>query len=350
MRRQTLFMVPALLAAFAMSLVLGVRTLGTPPKGPWRRVAVQGLTLDVPPGTAAPVLNNGKPWAYADFSSPVLGNLRVGRELPMGDLDGALRNWFELPGPLTGPVTYRRRGYPAQARPVIVFGPGGYALHRQGRLLSAVCAFDLEGARYWIQMTAPSATPAALATFDRVLLSLRGPGEVQVDPLLQGGLAAAEAGLAPGLAPGLERNPAWVLFLPGGMMLFGLGLALAIGQHSGRAPRDGAGAFCRYAASGVEVCLGGTFQRKYFDAALEVFPDRLTIYTFGTPFLEVPVAALVGRVKEGTAWFGPPYLEVDLEGPLQYRKNRFLYGMVSGGARLRIYTEDGQRLRMALGA
>ena len=345
MRRQTLFMIPALLGAFAVSIALGLRPLGTAPPGRWQRVAAQGLTLEVPPGTAAPVLNAGTPWASSDFKSSALGALRVARERPQGELDGALRNWFDLPAPLTGPVTYRRRGGPAQARPVIVFGPGGYALHRQGRQLSAVCAFDLEGVRYWIQMRTQTGTPAAIASFDRVLLSLRGPGGAPVDPLLKAGLDAAEAGLAPGLSP----DPAWVLFLPAGVMVLALSLAYGLGRRSGRAPRDGAGAGCAYAASGVEVCLGTTFQRKYFDAALEVFPDRLTLYTFGTPLLDVPVAAFRGRIKEGTAWFGPGYLEMDLEGPLQYRKYRLLQGLWSGRARLRIYSEDCQRLRAALG-
>ena len=345
MRRQTLFMIPALVGAFAVSAILGLRTLGTPPPGPWHRVVAQGLTLELPPGTAEPVLKAGTPWASADFKSPALGVLRVARERPQGDLDGALRNWFGLPGPLTGPVNYRFGGQPAQARPVVVFGPGGYALQRQGRLLSAVCAFDLEGARYWIQMRTQAGTPAAVACFDRVLRSLKA-GEVPVDPLLKVGLDAAEAGLAPGLAP----DPAWMVLLPGGVMVLAMGLAYGIGRRSGQPPKDGEGAACRYAASGVEVCFGGTFQRKYFDAALAVFPDHLTVYTFGTPFLDVPLAAFPGRVREGTAWFGPPFLEVDLEGPLAYRKNRFLYGWWTGGARLRIYSEDCLRLRMALGA
>jgi hypothetical protein len=96
--------------------------------------------------------------------------------------------------------------------------------------------------------------------------------------------------------------------------------------------------------------VASRMQRKYFDAAISVTADRLVVHTFGTPFLAVPLAQLHGRVSEGSGWFGPPYLELTLEGGLEYLKLRALYRPWPGRTRIRIYTERFRELRLVLGA
>lgn len=346
MRRQTLFLIPALLGALVASSFLGynAQRARRAMAAPWRRVEVLGLSVDLPGDVSGPVPDPGAPWTGVGFRSGVLGNFRVARERPQGDLGEALRVWFALPGPLVGPVLYDRQGQRVQARPVTAFGPSCLVLGRQGRLFTAVCVFDLDGYRYWVQTRARDGSRETLALFDRVLLGLRGPGGAEVDPLLKADLAAAEAGLD----PALHQELAWTALLPLGAMVLALGAAYGFARLSGRPAKDGAGS--SYEASGVEILLGNRFQRKYFDAALTVRDGRLTIHTFGTPFLEVPLATLGGKVTEGTGWFGPPYLDLMLEGGLAFRKNRFFYGLWSTGTRLRIYTEDFRRLRLVLGA
>lgn len=346
MRRQTLFLIPVLLGALAASFFLGLRSQRSRRAltAAWGRVEAQGLSFELPPDASGPFQAPGSPWSATEFRSGVLGGVRIARERPRGDLDGALREWFALPGPLAGPITCNLQGQLSQARPVTAFGPSGHVLRRQGRDFVAVCVFDLGGFRYWVQARARDGSRETLACFDRMLLSLRGPEGAGTDPALKADLAAAEAGLAPGLVQDL----AWTAALPVGAMLLALAVVYGAGRLSGKPARDGAGS--SYEASGVEVCLGNRFQRKYFDAALTIRNGRLTVHTYGTPFLDVPLASLPGRVSEGTAWFGPPYLDLALEGGLDYRKNKLLYGLWSGSTRLRIYTEDVRRLRLALGA
>jgi hypothetical protein len=350
MRRQTLFLVPAFLVALSVSLVIAYQTLqpvrALHQAGSWRPASVLGLTLEVPADLSAPATVPGDPWTVLEFRTGVLGVLRIGRERPRGDLQGALRDWFGLPGPLDAPVTYQFQGQPAQARPVTVSGPAGHWLHRQGRQLVAACVFDQDGYRYWIQCRTSGATSATLACFHRVLLSLRGPGLPAADPRLGGELRAAEAGLAPGLVQG----QAWTAAIPVGAITLALVLVLAVGRRSGRPPRPPEGAGASYAEAPVEVLLAFQLQRKYFDAALAVLDDRLVLYTFGTPFLIVPLDAMRGKVAEKTGWFGPPSLEIALEGALDYRKVGRLYGAWKGRTRLRIYTRDLRRLRVALGS
>jgi len=347
MRRQTLFLIPALLGALAASLAIGYlplrasRALAAPV---WASGAAQGLTLDLPGDVSAPALDPGDPWTATEFRGGILGILRIARERPRGDLQAALRAWFELPGALDRPLTYRIQRQPAQARPVTAFGPSGHLVRRQGRLLVAVCVFDLDGYRYWVQARAP-ASRTALACFHRVLLSMRGPDGARVDPLLAGELRAAEAGLAPGIA----QEYLWAAFIPGAVMLLVAALVLAVGRLSGRAPRAPEALGGRFFQAPVEVLLAFRLQRKYFDAAVAVTEDRLVLYTFGTPFLTVRLDALRGRVTEGTGWFAPPYLEIALDGRQDFRKLGRLYAGWAGRIRLRIYTAEATRLRVALG-
>ena len=79
-------------------------------------------------------------------------------------------------------------------------------------------------------------------------------------------------------------------------------------------------------------------------------PRPPAFYTFGTPFLSVPLAQLPGRVTVKQGWFGAPYLELALEGGQEFHKRRFLYRLWANRLRLRIYTRDAQRLRLQLGA
>jgi len=350
MRRQTLLMIPGLLVALTVYAFIGLQaTQGRQAHlhpAQWRREAVQGLSLDLPAETSSAIQMPGEPWTATEFRSGVLGTFRVARERPRGDFQGALREWFELPGPLDQPLTYRLRGEPAQARPVVVFGPGAHVVRRQRRLLVAVCVFDLDGWRYWVQSRVRDGGREHLEAFDRILASMRASGGSGVDALLPPALAEAEAALAPGLV----QNPVWVIALPGVAMILAMGLALGIGRLSGRPPRDPGALAASYLVSGVEVLMGGRFQRKYFDAALAVLGDQLVLYTFGTPFLSVPLAHLRGRITEGTSWFGPPYLEFTLEGAADFRKHKLLYGLWSKGTRLRLHTDDPSRLRIALGA
>ena len=349
MRRQTLFMIPALVAVLAGSAFMAMqagrtsRVLQSP--GAWRRVEAQGLTVEVPVDASSPVLDPGDPWTATEFKSPSLGQIRIARERPRAELDQVLQKWFELPAPLAGPMTCRIQGQTVLARPVITFGPSGLFHRRQGKWVVAVCVFDLDGSRYWVQTRKLNGTRDTLAGFDRLLLSLQRSDGVGVDPLLKRGLDAAEAELPAGFI----MDPAWVPLLPLSLVVIGVGLAFGMARLSGRAPAGSAIALARYQDSGVEVSLGYALQRKYFDVALAVVEDRLVLYTFGTPFLNVPLASLPGKVTEGTAWFGPPYLEFSPEGRLDFQKNRFLYGLWSSRTRLRIYTEDASRLKMALG-
>ena len=348
MRRQTFFMIPGLLVAMTAYAVIALHTLqgrhALLNPAPGRRETVQGLSLELPAGTPGPVQVPGEPWTATEFHGGVLGDFRVARERARGDFQGAMQAWFALPGPLDGPLTFRQHGQPTLARPVIVFGPGGQVVRRQGRQLVAVCVFDLDGWRYWVQSRVRDGAREHLVCFDRVLLSMRAPSGSGVDALLAPALAAVEAGLPLGLV----QDPTWVLALPGVGMLLVLVVVFGVTRLSGRPPREAEAA--SYVASGVEVSLGGRLQRKYFDAALAVQGGELVVYTFGTPFLAVPLDRLRGRVTEDTSWFGPPCLAINLEGGADFRKNRFLYGLWSGRLRLRIYTEDLPRLRLALGA
>jgi len=349
MRRQTLFLLPALLGALAASFAVGYLPLrarmALAASAQWRPAQAQGLTLRLPADAKAPVQDPGDPWTATEFHTGSMGTLRIARERPRGGLQAALRGWFELPGPLDRPITYRVHGQPAQARPVTAFGPSGHFLRRQGRMAAAVCVFDLDGFRYWVQARIPDPSPAALACFDRVLLSLRGPSGDAVDPRLALDLQAAEAGLAPGICP----NFAWAALMPVVLMIGLGGISIVISRRSGRAPETTGAAGVRYAEAPVELRLATRLQLKYFEAAIAVLEDRLVVYTFGTPFLELPLAGLGGRVAEGSGWFGPPYLELTLEGALDFRKLRRWAGPWTARTRLRIYTADSLRLRVALG-
>ena len=348
MRRQSLFMIPALLGALAASCAIGylpLRASRALAASSWHPVTAQGLTLDLSADAAAPVQEPGDPWSATEFSTPVLGSLRIAREQPRGDLQPALRAWFNLPGDLVAPVTYAIGRQPAQARPVHAFGPSGLQVHRQGRLLVAVCVFDLDGSRYWVQARNTAASRAALSCFHRVLLSMRGADGAGVDPRLKAELSAVEAGMTQGIAPDLF----WIAFIPMGVMLIVVALVLAVGRLSGRAPRPPEGLGARYLLAPVEVLLAFQMTRKYFDAAVAVTEDRLVLYTFGTPFLTVPLSVVRGNAVEGFGWFGPPFLEIALTGNQDYRKMRRMYARWMGKTRLRIYTADISRLRIALG-
>ena len=350
MKRQTLFLLPVFLFALGFLAFFGYRSLrasralATP--GSWHPAAVLGLTLDVPADISAPALDSRPPWTAMNFRTAILGTLRIAREQPQGDLQGALRNWFGLSGPLDAPVTYLIRGQLAQARPVTVFGPSGLLFQRQGRQFAAVCVFDLDGSRYWIQARTGDANRATVACFHRVLRSIRGPGGAGVDPLLGAQLEAAEKGLDPRLVQGLP----WFALIPLGMVALVLGITLALGRWSGKPPRGQEGPPSGYSEAHVEVLLALQLQRRYFDAALAVTGGRLVLYTFGRPFLTVPLDTLPGRVSEGSGWFGPPYLELALEGSQDFRKLGRWYGMWKSRTRLRIYTQDYRRLRAALGS
>ena len=349
MRRQTLFMIPALLGALVASFALAylpLRASRALNGAAWRPVSAQGLTLDLPPDAAAPVLDPGDPWTATEFRTSAFGTLRIARERPRGELQPALRSWFGLPGTLESPISYPIGRQPAQARPVHAFGPSGLQVRRQGRQLTAVCVFDLDGYRYWVQARSSNPSRAALACFHRALLSMRGPGGAGVDPRLQGELAAAEASLTPGMAPDLF----WLCFIPLGAMLLITSLVLAVGRLSGKLPQSPEAQGARYFQAPVEVMLAFQMQRKYFDAAIAVTGDRLVLYTYGTPFLTVPLAAVRGNAAEGTGWFAPPFLEITLSGSQDFRKLKRLYARSAGKTRLRIYTADLSRLRVALGA
>jgi len=349
MRRQVMFMAPVFLGILAVFIAVGpgpLRASRSLTARDWRPVAAQGLTLDLPADAGAPVQDPGDPWSATEFHGPSLGRLRIARERPLSELPPALRNWFELPNLLDGPLSYQVHRQPAQVRPVTVFGPSGHQVRREGRLLVAVCVFDLGAYRYWVQIRTPGGSRATLAGFHRVLLSMRGPDGAGVDPLLASQLRDAEQGLAPGIVQG----GSWAPFIPLGVLLLAAGLVLAVGRWSGRAPKLPEGLGGRYFQAPVEVLIAFRMQRKYFDAAIAVLDDRLVVYTFGSPFLTVPLAAIRGKVTSGDGWFPPPYLEIALEGTQDFRKWGRLCGAWRGRTRLRIYTEDILRLRGALGA
>jgi len=80
-----------------------------------------------------------------------------------------------------------------------------------------------------------------------------------------------------------------------------------------------------------------------------VVDGELWVYTFGTPFLRIPRAALGGRMETRQTWIRPPYLELPLDPPAEFLKRRWLYGLAQGRFRLRIYIPDPDVLRLALG-
>lgn len=351
MRRQTLALLPAILIATAISGILGWQMLrarlAARDPAPWHRIEVQGLSLEAPPGASAPVPRPGSPWMATEFQDAALGRFRIAREHPQGDLQGALRDWFQLPGPLDRPLGYRMRGQPALARPIQAFGPSGYFLQHQGRILIAVCVFDLGEYRYWLQTRVADGPWQPLAGFHRVLLSLRSPEGTGVDARLESDLRLAETERVRGR---IRLDPAWFAGFPAGMMLLAAAIASMVRKRSGRPARIPGGTPAAFEASGVEVAIRTGLQRRYFDAALAVLDDRLVLYTFGTPLLNLPKDRIRGQISQGTAWFGPPFLEITLEGRLDYPKHRFRFGLWAGRTRVRILTEDVSRLRMALGA
>lgn len=105
-------------------------------------------------------------------------------------------------------------------------------------------------------------------------------------------------------------------------------------------------AFCR---PFVELGLVGGGQWKFLVACVSVVDGDLLVHTFGTPFLRVPRGSLPGRMRTGRGWINPPYLELPLEPPAQFLKRRWLYGLLPGRFKLRIYTAELDALRMALG-
>jgi hypothetical protein len=349
MRRQTLFLIPALVGALATSLVIAyqpLRQARAATSGPWRTAQLQGLTLDLPADAGAPVEQPGSPWSATERHSPTLGMLRVAREQPSGELEPALRAWFELPGPLDAPIAYAPQGQPAQAAPVHAFGRSGIQVRRLRRQPVAVCVFDLGGQRYWVQARAPGIPRAFLPGFRRMLLSMRGPGGETVDPRLADELQALESTLPSAILP---SDPLWVLFIPLGVMLIIGAVATAVTRLSGRTPRRPEFLAAPFFQAPVEVLLAFQMQRKYFDAAVAVIGERLVVYTYGSPLLSLPLAAIRGNAQAGEGWFPPPYLEIALNGSQEFHKYRFLYGRLAGKIRLRIHTPDLPRLRMALG-
>lgn len=350
MRRQTLALLPVLCVALGLAGFSWFMTTRAASPSGWRTETAQGLTFQVPEGSRGPYHSPGTPWSATEFPGSLGGTLRIAQESPQGDLDQALQNWFELPGPLDRPRTYALHGQPAQARPVTAFGPAGHFLARRGRQLQAVLVFDLDGSRYWIQLRTGNPSAATLAGFHRMLLSLRGPQGEAPDSGLARELAAAGAEPAPGL---LERHP-WPpqmgFLFPAALMLLAGAAQIGLGRLAGRAPRGPGALANRYLEAPIEVCLARRLQRKWFDAALSVTDDRLVIHTFGTPLLSVPLAALAGKVTPRTGWFGSSWLELGLEGGQEFHKHRFFYGGLAGKLRLRLYTRDEARLRAALRA
>jgi len=182
-----------------------------------------------------------------------------------------------------------------------------------------------------------------------VLRSLRGPRGEAPDPGLAGDLAAVEAELAPGLVDRRTWAPQLVFLFPVAVMLLAAAANLGMTRLSGRAPKGPEAYANHYLEAPMEVRLACRLQRKWFDAALAVLDDRLVLYTFGTPFLSVPLAALKGNVDRKAGWFGPPFLEFSLEGAQTFHKHRFFYRYLAGKLRLRLYPRDEARLRAALG-
>ena len=354
MRRQTLSMIPALcvaLAACGFGWIMTTRAAAraTAQTG-WRTVSAQGLSFQIPEGSRGPYRRPGSPWSATEYGRSFGGTLRIAQETPQGTLQPALRNWFELPGPLDRVLTYPVNGQSAQARPVTAFGPSGHFLLRNGKVLQAVLVFDLDGSRYWIQLRTGNPSPESLAGFHRVLLSLRGPEGQPPDPALARELAAAEAELAPGLVD-RHRWPSQLLFLvPVAGILLAAGAQFGVARWSGRAPKESGAWASQYLETPIEVCLGYRFQRRWFDAAVAVLGGRLVLYTFGTPLLSVPLAALAGKVEARTGWFGSPFLELSLQGGQEFHKQRLFYRYLAGNLKLRLYSRDPGRLRAALGA
>jgi hypothetical protein len=125
----------------------------------------------------------------------------------------------------------------------------------------------------------------------------------------------------------------------------------AVGRRSGRLPEaPQAVALAAYCRPFVEVGLVGGGQWKFLVACVSVQGGDLLLHTFGTPFLRIPRGALAGRVTVGRGWIDPPYLELPLEPPAEFLKRRWLYGLLPGRFKLRIYSQDLGTLRAALGA
>ena len=135
-----------------------------------------------------------------------------------------------------------------------------------------------------------------------------------------------------------------ILLLPVLAMGLILVIQLLVRWRAGRLPECG-GPFL-FAAGGLELSLARPFQRKLTDCAVTLTTEKLTVHTFGTPFLTVPRKGL--RVETGEAWLGLPFVKLELEKPPEFRKWGQFYQGLKGAPVLRIYTQEAERLRALL--
>jgi hypothetical protein len=345
MKRQTLLMVVIL--AFVVLVLLGVSlTLSYPARRAMvpanqQEVALGRFTLRIPKEFGGGRAYHDQAWEVREYPGGSLGQLRLATEPGDGASWEALcTKWFKLAAYPAGPTRFEADGFDWFFKEVPLFGRAAYALGKRGKQLRFVCFFEEGGVRHWIGLDTRNAATPQKDLFDGMLASLRLPdGTVPA--------AAFDEALEP-----IVRESGYRFVQPVGVILLfpvlAMGLILVIQLlvrwRAGRLP-EGGGPFL-FAAGGLELSLARPFQRKLTDCAVTLTTEKLTVHTFGTPFLTVPRKGL--RVETGEAWLGLPYVKLELEKPPEFRKWGPFYRGLKGAPILRIYTQEAERLRALL--
>jgi hypothetical protein len=350
MRRQTLILLPVATAVLAVmaGIALFIGTSSDRARDPAgaRPVAFGSVSLPLPAAFRPVEARTNRAWAIQIFEARGVGRLWLSAEpLDGTPFEAACERWFHLPAWPGGPLNHRDGGHDRYFKPLPLFRQGALSLHKERKVVVMAACFDAGGHRHWMELRTTQGFRPAEGVFDALLLSLRGA---------DGNGPGAGLGAALASVPRESRHrfllPLEVLFLfPLVVLLLPAGLLWIVGRRAGRGPHDRTQAMAAFRQPHVEVALVGGGQWKFFLAHVAVVEGDLLVSTFGTPFLRVPRAVHAGRVKEVQGWFRPPYLELPLDPPAEFLKRRWMYGLVPGRFRLRVYTEDLGTLRATLG-
>jgi len=340
LKRQTLIM---LVACVVLGVGLAVST-GTlrrllVPSGPVRTVSFGEATLEVPDSFRAPTHSRFENWEQLSLPGTSGRLLLAWEPADQRPLAQAYARWFHMPAYSRGPIRYEAGPFRWFYREIPLFGQGGYALQKRGKSLRLIACFAQGGRHYWVHLDTPNASTQVQRAFHQMVLSLRLPDG-----------SSPEATLAAAL-DGIPRECGWRFVMPMELpflvplaaLLAIFGVQLLLRKRAGRLPEHPVG----FTEANLEISISRPLQIQFMEAAVGVTGEALTIYTFGSPLLVVPRSALAGRVSTGQGWFGARYVQLDLEGPLDLRKWKWKYRS-DRGAKLRIYTQDVERLHCAL--
>jgi len=352
MRRQTLVLVPVAAALLAVMAGLALFVRGTARAAmdfrEARSVAFGSVSLPLPGAFRPSSTRTNRTWSIQEFQARGVGTLQLASEPQDGTaFEAACLRWFSLPAWSPEPQHYRSRGRDRFFQPLPLFRQGAYSMHKEGKMLRLVACFDQGEHRHWLELRTSQGFLPEQEVFHALLLSLRGA---------EGAGPGRRLGAALAAIPGETRYrfllPLEALgFFPLLILLLPSLLLWTVARRSGRLPDApeavAQAAFCR---PFVEIGLVGGGQWKFLVACISVAGGDLLIHTFGTPLLRIPRGTLTGRVTVGRGWIDPPYLELPLEPPAEFLKRRWLYGLLPGRFKLRIYSQDLGTLRAALGA